>query len=77
MFLKAVVIGPKEGTDLIAGNCEKADSWLPGKNLITGNGTKSLLVSTMACFAEDLHSYCCARSIAYRNLERLLFHYSQ
>ena len=45
MFLKPEVVERKEGTDLIAVDCEKADNWLPRNEMEIGSGTKRVLAS--------------------------------
>ena len=44
-FLKPDVVDGKEGADLIAVDCEKADNWLPRNEMETGSGTKRVLAS--------------------------------
>ena len=39
-FLKPDVVDSKEGADLIAVDCEKADNWLPRNEMEVGSGTK-------------------------------------
>ena len=43
--LKPEVVEGKEGTDLIAVDCEKADNWLPRNEIEIGSGTKRMLAS--------------------------------
>ena len=38
-FLKPDVVDGKEGADLIAVDCEKADNWLPRNEMEIGSGT--------------------------------------
>ena len=45
MFLKPEVVEGKEGADLIAVDCEKADNWLPRNEMEIGGGTKRVLAS--------------------------------
>jgi len=44
-FLKPDVVDGKEGADLIAVDCEKADNWLPRNKMEVGSGTKRVLAS--------------------------------
>jgi len=44
-FLKPDVVDGKEGADLIAVDCEKADNWLPRNEMEIGSGTKRVLAS--------------------------------
>jgi len=44
-FLKPDVVDGKEGADLIAVDCEKADNWLPRNEMEVGSGTKRVLAS--------------------------------
>ena len=44
-FLKPEVVDGKEGADLIAVDCEKADNWLPRNEMEIGSGTKRVLAS--------------------------------
>jgi len=44
-FLKPDIVDGKEGADLIAVDCEKADNWLPRNETEIGSGTKRVLAS--------------------------------
>jgi len=44
-FLKPDVVDGKEGADLIAVDCKKADNWLPKNEMEIGSGTKHVLAS--------------------------------
>jgi len=41
--LKPEVVDRKEGTDLIAVDCEKSDNYLPRNEIEIGSGTKCVL----------------------------------
>ena len=43
MFLKAEVVGEKEGAELHAIDCDKGDNWLQGRDMEIGSGTKRTL----------------------------------
>ena len=42
-FMKAEVVGSKEGPDLISVNCDDGSNWLPAKSIDVGTGTNKVL----------------------------------